>query len=81
MALSANAAARKDATTPRGNVDFQHRHFAFIAAELAAIYKSEYLELDFKTWEGVCTHFACKLAGTNPRFDRKRFLNACGLEG
>lgn len=24
-------------------------------------------------------HFADELAGTNPRFDRKRFLAACGL--
>ena len=28
----------------------------------------------------LCNDFASKLAGTNPLFDRKRFLEACGVE-
>ena len=31
-------------------------------------------------WEIVCGHFAAALNNTNPRFDRSRFLTACGIE-
>jgi hypothetical protein len=31
-------------------------------------------------WSTTCLAFASMLASTNPRFDRARFLAACGME-
>lgn len=31
-------------------------------------------------WIGMADAFASELAKTNPRFDRARFLRACGVE-
>lgn len=65
MALTDESALRKDKTSGLG--DMQHRHFATIATILRETGASrEYCE----TW-------ADKLAPTNPRFDRRRFLRAC----
>lgn len=35
---------------------------------------------DMDRWEHMALVFASMLASTNPRFDRARFLKACGLE-
>jgi hypothetical protein len=45
-------------------------HFAFIASVIAAMSERE----------AVAQAFAAKLAQTNTRFDRERFLVACGLK-
>lgn len=66
--LTQESALRKDMTNGRGKTSFEHRHFAAIASWLR--------ELGDST---TTYFFANKLADTNPRFDRARFLRACGL--
>ena len=34
---------------------------------------------EHESWEHGCRHFADALATTNPRFDRAKFLQACGV--
>ena len=68
MSLSIETAARKDRRA--GLCEMQHRHFAAIAA----IIKNLHGGLSVP----VADHFANRLAATNPRFDRARFLKACG---
>jgi len=77
--LTSAAALRKD--TANASSDMQHRHFATVAA----IIKSMDL-VQNGTGQGfvdarqdVAEHFATQLARTNPRFDRARFLRACGV--
>lgn len=67
--LKADAAYRKDMTT---KTTLQHRHFAVIAQTIAK------LSPDIRT--DVARHFANELAGTNPNFNRNRFLKAAGIE-
>lgn len=50
-------------------VKMEKRHFEFIARVLRESESQSYTEL--------CELFADALAGTNPQFDRDRFLNAC----
>ena len=66
MALTDEAATRKDRTT--GKSEMQHRHFATIAAILSN------MNADRET----CERWADELAPTNYKFDRRRFLRACG---
>ncbi len=68
MPLKPVAALAKD--TRSGLGEMQHRHFATVAAIIAAL-------PDDMLTRAVADHFADKLAATNPRFDRKRFLAAC----
>lgn len=69
MALTPETAARKDARNAKASPgDLQHRHFAIIAG----ILKDQ--NADRETAED----WADRLRGTNPRFDRRRFLVACG---
>lgn len=35
--------------------------------------------IQLSKWESICTRFAYELARDNPRFDRTKFLEACGL--
>lgn len=35
---------------------------------------------DTRVWERICLLYASALATTNPRFDRDKFLQACGIE-
>ena len=72
MALTAETALRKDKTTGL-NVEMQHRHFAAIAAIIESMDECD------TPRRIVADHFADELAKTNPRFDRKRFLKACGF--
>jgi hypothetical protein len=66
MPLNTESALRKDLAT--GKADMQHRHFTTIAAILRN------MEAD----ERVCNIWADELQPTNPNFDRRRFLKACG---
>lgn len=59
----------------RGEINFQRRHFQFIADTLLIDLAHE---PEIRTM--VAQTFARRLAGTNPQFDRGRFLKACGVE-
>lgn len=72
MPLTTESALRKDRNT--GKATMEHRHFATIAAILRDMPELE-------THYGRARYFATQLAKTNPRFDRARFLRACGVEG
>lgn len=77
MPLTANAALAKDRTNARGTT-MEHRHFATIAAIIAGLPDGgdDYAgDIRGET----AAHFAAELAATNPRFDRARFLRACGV--
>lgn len=68
--LKPEAALRKDKTNAFAS-SMEHRHFATIAAILYQVH-------DLANGGVVARRFAVELAKTNPRFDRKRFLIACG---
>lgn len=72
MALTTEAALRKDKTN--ASATMEHRHFATIAAILAD------LPSEWSRKPAVIEHFADALRHTNPKFDRARFLRACGVE-
>lgn len=67
--LTAQNALSKDMTT--GKSTMEHRHFATVATIIRGI-------PDNKTRSMVALRFAIELETTNPRFDRRRFLAACG---
>jgi hypothetical protein len=69
--LTTESAARKDMNTAKYGVELQHRHFSFIAAVIAEMPKTQRPE--------IADRFATACAGSNPRFDRRRFMTACGL--
>lgn len=70
MALTKESALRKDQTT---DGMFQHRPFAVIARIIQDYgYPQERSRL--------AQHFAVALSHTNPRFDRARFMRACGVQ-
>lgn len=69
MALSIDAATRKDKASGKG-ATLEHRHFAFIAATIA--------DMPRGLRSATAQHFASAFASSNPRFDRARFLTACG---
>jgi hypothetical protein len=75
-------ANRRDTKRPLA-VTLQHRHFAFIAAVLAKE-KPPNWSYDYcavmNQWQSACRAFAKQCRATNPRFDRTRFLTACGME-
>lgn len=67
--LTEEAAARKDARNAKAAPgDLQHRHFAVIAG----ILKDQGADRD------TCADWADRLSPTNSRFDRRRFMAACG---
>lgn len=72
MPLKPKTANRKDLRT--GISPMQHRHFCTIAAIVRGLGTEH-------TWtqENLARYFAAELAATNPRFDRERFLAACGV--
>ena len=70
------AANRKDVATAARGVTLEHRHFAVIAATIARMPSDGF---DATTTLHVAQHFAFHCADTNPRFDRARFLAACGV--
>lgn len=76
--LKPDAALRKDRTNAASSME--HRHFATVAAIIASMEKVHNGEQGFiDIRSDVARHFANSLAHTNPRFDRARFLRACGV--
>lgn len=71
MALTTESAARKDKRNAFAGT-MEHRHFATIAAIIEAIPESTQRR-------DTARLFAMELRGTNSKFDRKRFLTACGF--
>lgn len=69
---------RKDITTAEKGVDLQHRHFAFIAATIAAMPRHAPSLRAQKA--SVAEAFATACQATNPRFNRERFIAACRLD-
>lgn len=59
----------KDIRTAQKGVELQHRHFAFIAATIAAMPRN--------ARESVAETFADACARTNANFNRSRFIAAC----
>ena len=80
MPLTIESAARKDRRNATGDLDgtLQHRHFAVIAGIIADMPSHAATLRSAK--RSVALAFADKLANTNSRFDRQRFLRACGVE-
>jgi len=76
MPLTAESALRKDQTNGHGSAKLEHRHFAFIAATIKAM--PDHAATLRTQKRSVALAFADACAGTNPRFDRARFLRACG---
>jgi len=70
MTLTIESARRKDEDA--GLTKLQHRHFATIAHIICMI------QID-RCKEETAKHFADILRRTNPKFDRVRFLTACGV--
>ena len=54
--------------------------FLMEAAELGEPPANSYWQGKKHGWEDACKGLAHLLAQDNPRFDRARFLKACGLE-
>lgn len=75
MALTQSAAAAKDARN--GLSEMQHRHFATVAAIIKSMRHED--ESNFQV-DRTAHHFANELAKTNTRFNRTRFLDACGVK-
>ena len=73
--LKQEAALRKDRTT---RTELQHRHFAFIASVIAGM-PTHAASLRAQQ-RSTALAFADACAASNPRFDRARFMRACGLE-
>lgn len=78
MPLTTEAAARKDKLNATGTT-LQHRHFAVIASILSELGHDHGVSLS--AHRDICEHFAHRLADTNPKFDRARFLAACEAIG
>lgn len=76
MTLTAQTAHRKDRTAEP--CAMEHRHFATIANIIVDIATIDGMGRVDR--ERVAKHFAARLVHTNPRFDRRRFLAACGVE-
>jgi hypothetical protein len=74
MSLTQQSAFRKDLNTARHGVELQHRHFSFIAAVIKD------MRLPEPARGVVALEFAAACAGSNPRFDRQRFLSACNVK-
>lgn len=74
--LTDQAALNKDRRT--GKAPMQHRHFATIASIIAGMNPISPNAQGYK--QALIEHFADELRGTNPRFNRERFIKACGGE-
>ncbi len=76
MPLKPAAAYRKDKCSAIG--EMQHRHFATVATIINRLHLSGTMSQADAAC--VAEHFASELIWTNPKFDKKRFLAACGCE-
>lgn len=72
----------KDArTAQRGNVKLEHRHFAVIAAALRESKPAANWEpAKMSQWKSTVSSFVDTCRSSNGRFDRDRFLAACGWD-
>jgi hypothetical protein len=68
----------KDKNTAQRGVELQHRHFSFIAAVIHDM--PDHAETLRAQKRSVALAFAYACRATNSRFDRDRFLAACGYE-
>jgi uncharacterized membrane-anchored protein len=76
LCIAAGKRERAALTKDRGTrCEMQHRHFATIAAIIREMANGQ----DENLRGIVAFAFARELAATNPRFDRDRFLRACGV--
>lgn len=76
MPLKPETAARKDRAQPTAP-SFEHRHYAELARIIRAMHGHLGLHMSTDDVTATAQHFADELAGSNPRFDRSRFLAAC----
>lgn len=74
MPLTKDTAHRKDLNS--GICEMQHRHFATVAT---IIREMKIPETEFCIRQMIATEFADRLRASNPNFDRRRFLLACGI--
>lgn len=74
--LTQESATRKDRTTGQ-TAELQHRHFAFIAAVIEAM--PDHAASLRTQKRSIALAFADACARSNPRFDRRRFMSACGM--
>lgn len=77
MPLTTESALRKDKTNSCSSME--HRHFATVAGILAGLKPHGVNRHELHEWKHIVVGFADALRHTNPRFDRKRFLLACGM--
>ena len=75
--LSMEAAKSKDKWTAKYGVVLQHRHFAFIASVIKGM--PDQIPWPNTHKASVAVAFADACSRSNPRFERERFLKACGL--
>jgi hypothetical protein len=78
MPLKPAAALSKDKLGASHPAALQHRHFAVIAGILANLDRDS-LGLTQGQHLNICQDFASELSGTNPKFDERRFMVACGF--
>jgi hypothetical protein len=55
------------------------KDFKFIADQFKLLIDSAHHIEDETAYEMAAIHFSKTLSQTNPRFDRKRFVSACGI--
>lgn len=75
--LTQQSALRKDQSSAN-TATLEHRHFSFIAGVIKAM-PSHAASLRAQR-RSTAVAFADACAGTNQRFDRARFMRACGVE-
>lgn len=77
-------AHRKDINTAQRGVSLEHRHFSFIASVLRFakpdVPYSADDDINQESWRFMVESFEVACRSTNGRFDRARFLAACGME-
>lgn len=78
MALTTEAALRKDRTSAKSTME--HRHFATIADIIKRNRPDDSWLAEIDQWSSMAKMFADELRHTNPKFDRARFLKACNAE-
>lgn len=58
----------------------QRRHFEAIAETVKGLKTNEFLKLTQQQHEEIALTFSGMCRRENPRFDKARFLKACGVE-
>jgi len=84
MPLTIESAARKDKRNATG-ATFEHRHFAAIANIIDSCsvgcdkYGDDIERARYALLDEIAGNLCAAFAQSNPRFDRARFLAACGF--